>query len=165
MKNLYIVSLAILLQACAVGGSYKPTAPSSDVARQSCPTTEGVILDMLNVSIEQDRKTAQSIGAGVGGYIGNEATDDKDDVTQVVATLTGAMIGNVIGDAVSKSGDKVGVELIVSIHGKTQSIVQEIDSSVTFQKGDKVWIIGFLDINRYSRYNKCSNEIRVLPRS
>ena len=113
MKNLYIVSLAILLQACAVGGSYKPTAPSSDVARQSCPTTEGVILDMLNVSIEQDRSTAQSIGAGVGGYIGNEATDDKDDVTQVVATLAGAMIGNAIGDAVSKSGDKIGVELIV----------------------------------------------------
>ena len=164
MKHLPIISLVLFLQACATGNSYTPTAPSIGDARGSCPVTQGVVLDLLNVTLQQNRQTSQSIGAGIGGYIANESTDDKDDVSQAVATLAGAVIGQAVGDAVSKSKDKRGIELIVSVRGKAHSIIQEVDSTVQYQKGDTVWVTGFLDNNKYSRYNNCSSGVRVLPR-
>jgi outer membrane lipoprotein SlyB len=165
MNKLLIISLVMFLQACATGNSYTPTAPSIGDARDSCPVTAGTIIDLLNVTLEESRQTSKTVGAGIGGYIANEATDDKNDATQLVATLAGAVIGDAVGNAVSKSKDRNGIELIIEVKGKARSIIQEVDPNLQYQKGDAVWVTGFLDTNKYSRYNTCSSGIRVIPRS
>lgn len=164
IKMKYIILLSFLITGCA-GGSLKPTVPDSGDARNTCDVTEGVIVDLLNVNIERNIEAAQTGGAVLGGYIANEATNGENEVTQVIATLAGAAAGSAVGNAVGQRAlNRDGVELLVQVNGNVISVVQQLDTTVTYQKGDPVWVVGATNRVRYNR-NKCASGTRVLPRS
>lgn len=162
MKRLILLSF--LLTGC-VGGSLKPTVPDSGDARNTCDVSSGVIIDLVNVNIERNIEAAQTGGAVLGGYIANEATNNSNDITQAVATVAGAAGGSALGNLLGQQMlNRDGVELLVDVNGSVVSIIQQDDASVTFQKGDAVWVVGATSRARYNS-KKCASGTRVLPRS
>lgn len=163
---------AILISGCA-GGSLKPTVPSRDDGRKACPTSEGTIIDLVEVTIEGPTEIAQGAGAALGGYTANRAAKNESEVVEIIATAAGAAVGSIAGDMVSKNAmSKNGVELMVHVEGTTYSIVQESDINQPYSVGQDVWVVGSLTQpkhnsswnNRYgnTKNNTCSSGIRVL---
>jgi len=158
MKNIFVLGLLFAMVGCTSTQNH-PTVTGGS----TCKAVEGVILDIQSVTIERNTEVAQSIGAGLGGYVANRATKDKDEVVEVLATAIGAGAGAVIGDKVADATqDLQGKELIVQMDSGVHSIIQQDVGS--FQSGDKVWVIGFAPRNYYRR-NQCGEQVRVMPRS
>jgi outer membrane lipoprotein SlyB len=156
----------LILTACA-GGSLKPTVPGQSDGRKACPTTEGTIIDIIDVTIEGPTEIAQGTGAAFGAYVGNRAAKDESDVVEALATGIGAVAGSMAGDAASKTVmSRAGVELMVYVGGTTHSIVQETDARQPYGVGDDVWVVGNLNPVTQSRYSNtqssCKSGIRVL---
>lgn len=162
---------SILITGCA-GGSLKPTVPSKDDGRKACPTYEGTINDVVEVTIEGLTEVAQGAGAAFGGYVGNRSAKNESDVVEALATGVGVAVGSMAGDVASKTVmSRDGVELMVHIKGTTYSIVQEQDVNQPFVVGQDVWVVGNLNQPKNSNYwnnrygntrSKCSSGIRVL---
>ncbi len=161
------VCVSLLIAGCA-GGSQKPTVPSRDDGRRACPTSEGTIIDMVEVTIEGNTEVAQGAGAALGGYTANRAAKNESEVVEIIATVAGAAVGSVAGDMVSKNVmSKDGVELMVYVNGVTHSIIQESDINQPYSVGDDVWVVGNLTQpkswgNRYNTQSQCASGIRVL---
>ena len=161
------VIVSVLIAGCA-GGSQKPTVPSRDDGRKACPTSEGTIIDMTEVTIEGPTEIAQGTGAAFGGYVGNRAAKNESDVVEALATGVGAVVGSMAGDAASKTVmSRDGVELMVHISGTTYSIIQEWDQRQPYLVGQDVWVVGNLTQpknwgNRYNTQTQCASGIRVL---
>ena len=165
------VIASLLISGCA-GGSQKPTVPSRDDGRRACPTSEGTIIDMTEVTIEGPTEIAQGAGAAFGGYVGNRAASNESDVVEALATGVGVVVGSMAGDAASKNVmSRDGVELMVHVKGTTYSIVQEWDNNQPYLVGQDVWVVGNLNQpknsnswnNRYGNINNnCQSGIRVL---
>lgn len=158
MKNMIILT-ALLITGCA-STQNSPNVVSGD----SCPVQKGVVLDVQSVTIERNTDTAQAIGAGVGGYVANNATKDRGEVTRVLATAAGVAAGAVIGDKVADATqDLQGYELIVELPRGVQSIIQQA-GAYNYTAGDTVWVVGYPDSRTYSRTNCAGKDVRVLPR-
>lgn len=161
------VCVSLLIAGCA-GGSQKPTVPSRDDGRRACPTSEGTIIDMVEVTIEGNTEVAQGAGAALGGYTANRAAKNESEVVEIIATVAGAAVGSVAGDMVSKNVmSRAGVELMVYVNGVTHSIIQEWDSRQPYLVGQDVWVVGNLTQpknwgNRYNTQSQCASGIRVL---
>ncbi len=161
------VCVSLLIAGCA-GGSQKPTVPSRDDGRRACPTSEGTIIDMVEVTIEGNTEVAQGAGAALGGYTANRAAKNESEVVEIIATVAGAAVGSVAGDMVSKNVmSRDGVELMVYVNGVTHSIIQESDINQPYSVGDDVWVVGNLTQpknwgNRYNTQSQCASGIRVL---
>lgn len=167
VRILASISICILIAGCA-GGSQKPTVPSRDDGRKACPTAEGTIIDMTEVTIEGPTEIAQGTGAALGAYTANRAAKNESEVVEIIATAAGAAVGSVAGDMVSKNVlSRDGVELMVYVKGTTYSIVQEWDSNQPYLVGQDVWVVGNLTQdrswgNRYNQTSSCASGIRVL---
>jgi len=167
VRILASISICILIAGCA-GGSQKPTVPSRDDGRRACPTAEGTIIDMTEVTIEGPTEIAQGTGAALGAYTANRAAKNESEVVEIIATAAGAAVGSVAGDMVSKNVlSRDGVELMVYVKGTTYSIVQEWDSNQPYLVGQDVWVVGNLTQdrswgNRYNQTSSCASGIRVL---
>ena len=161
------VCVSLLIAGCA-GGSQKPTVPSRDDGRRACPTSEGTIIDMVEVTIEGNTEVAQGAGAALGGYTANRAAKNESEVVEIIATMAGAAVGSVAGDMVSKNVmSRAGVELMVYVNGVTHSIIQEWDNRQPYLVGQDVWVVGNLTQpknwgNRYNTQSQCASGIRVL---
>ena len=161
------IFICITLAGCA-GGSQKPTVPSRDDGRKACPTAEGTIIDLVEVTIEGPTEIAQGTGAALGAYTANRAAKNESEVVEVIATAAGAAVGSVAGDMVSKNVlSRDGVELMVYVNGVTHSIVQEWDNRQPYLVGQDVWVVGHLQPdrswgNRYNQTSSCASGIRVL---
>ena len=168
MVRLFALCCACVLIVGCAGGSQKPTVPSRDDGRRACPTAEGVIIDLVEVTIEGPTEIAQGTGAAFGGYIGNRAAKDESDVVEALATGLGVVAGSMAGDAAAKTVmSRDGVELMVYVNGVTHSIIQETDLRQPFAVGQDVWVVGHLQQdrswgNRYNQTSTCSSGIRVL---
>ena len=144
--------------------------PSRDDGRRACPTAEGTIIDMVEVTIEGPTEIAQGTGAAFGGYVGNRAAKDESDVVEALATGLGVVAGSMAGDAAAKTVmSRDGVELMVYVDGVTHSIIQESDINQPYAVGDDVWVVGNLNPVRQSRYSStyntqssCKSGVRVL---
>lgn len=165
-----ILALSLASAGCAatpVGGSDRPTVPSSGDTRKACPTTTGVIINVTEVTIQGNVEAAQGVGAAIGGYAGHEAAGDND-VAKVFGAVAGAAIGTYAGNAVGNATlNKSGQELIVLVGDTSYTILQETDGRMGFSSGDTVYVIGDLS-NRY-RYGRssntsCNNGIRVIKK-
>lgn len=156
---------SIIIAGCA-GGSLKPTVPSSKDGRQACPTKQGTIIDITEVTLEGPTEITQGAGAAFGGYVGNRAAQNESEVVEALATGVGAVVGSVAGDMASKTVmSKPGVELMVHISGTTYSILQETDVNQPYAVGQDVWVVGRLNTgnsNRNSNTDRCSSGVRVL---
>ena len=157
MKKL-LLATALLITGCT------STQNSPNVVDGStCPVQQGTVLDVQSVTIERNTETAQAIGAGVGGYVANNATRARGEVTRVLATAAGVAAGAVIGDKVADATqDLSGVELIVQLDRGTHSIIQQ-STRYNFQSGDAVWVVGYPDSRVYSRTNCRGQDVRVFP--
>ena len=161
------VCMSLLIAGCA-GGSQKPTVPSRDDGRRACPTAEGTIIDLIEVTIEGPTEIAQGTGAALGGYTANRAAKNESEVVEIIATVAGAAVGSVAGDMVSKNVmARDGVELMVYVNGVTHSIIQESDVNQPYTVGQDVWVVGNLTQpktwgNRYNTQTQCASGIRVL---
>jgi len=163
------VIASVLIAGCA-GGSQKPTVPSREDGRKACPTAEGTIIDMTEVTIEGPTEIAQGAGAAFGGYVGNRASSNESDVVEALATGVGVVVGSMAGDAAAKNiMTREGVALMVHIKGTTYSIVQEWDSRQPYLVGQDVWVVGNLQQpktawngKRYGSESYCESGIRVL---
>lgn len=171
VRPIIAFGVCVILTACA-GGSQKPTVPSRDDGRRACPTSEGVIIDIIDVTIEGNTEVAQGAGAALGGYTANRAAKNESEVVEIVATVAGAAVGSIAGDMISKNVmTKPGTELMVYVNGVTHSIIQESDINQPYSVGDDVWVVGNLTQpknnnswnNRYGNtQNNCASGIRVL---
>ena len=163
------VIVSVLIAGCA-GGSQKPTVPSRDDGRKACPTAEGTIIDMTEVTIEGPTEIAQGTGAALGAYTANRAAKNESEVVEIIATAAGAAVGSVAGDMVSKNVmTRDGVELMVHVKGTTYSIIQEWDQRQPYLVGQDVWVVGNLQQpktawngKRYGSQSYCESGIRVL---
>ena len=170
MVRLFALCCACVLIVGCAGGSQKPTVPSRDDGRKACPTSEGTIIDLTEVTIEGPTEIAQGTGAAFGGYVGNRAAKDESEVVEALATGAGAVLGSMAGDAAAKTVmSRDGVELMVLIGGTTYSIVQEWDKRQPYLVGQDVWVVGNLNPVRQTRYSStyqsqqsCKSGIRVL---
>ena len=160
----------LILTACA-GGSLKPTVPGQSDGRKACPTSEGVIIDIVDVTIEGPTEIAQGTGAAIGGYTANRAAQGESEVVEIVATVAGAAVGSIAGNMISNNVmSRDGQELMVYVNGTTHSIVQQTDVNQPYSVGDDVWVVGYLTPQknnlggRYNQSNKsqCKSGIRVL---
>ena len=166
VRPITTIGICLILSACA-GGSLKPTVPGQADGRKACPTSEGTIIDIIDVTIEGNTEVAQGAGAAIGGYTANRAAKNESEVVEIVATVAGAAVGSVAGDMVSKNVlSRDGQELMVYVNGVTHSIVQESDINQPYSVGQDVWVVGNLTANKLgSRYNNtpsCTSGIRVL---
>jgi len=170
MVRLFALCCACVLIVGCAGSSQKPTVPSRDDGRRACPTAEGTIIDMVEVTIEGPTEIAQGTGAAFGGYVGNRAAKDESDVVEALATGLGVVAGSMAGDAAAKTVmSRDGVELMVYVNGVTHSIIQESDINQPYAVGDDVWVVGNLNPVRQSRYSStyntqssCKSGVRVL---
>ena len=168
MVRLFALCCACVLIVGCAGGSQKPTVPSRDDGRRACPTAEGTIIDLVEVTIEGPTEIAQGTGAALGAYTANRAAKNESEVVEVIATAAGAAVGSVAGDLVSKNVmSRDGVELMVYVNGVTHSIIQESDVNQPFEVGQDVWVVGHLVQdrswgNRYNQTSSCASGIRVL---
>ncbi len=167
VRFITVIIAGLIISGCA-GGSQKPTVPSRDDGRRACPTSEGVIIDIIDVTIEGNTEVAQGAGAALGGYTANRAAKNESEVVEIVATVAGAAVGSIAGDMVSKNVmSKPGQELMVYVNGVTHSIIQESDVNQPYSVGDDVWVVGNLTPekswgNRYNTTPQCASGIRVL---
>ena len=168
MVRLFALCCACVLIVGCAGGSQKPTVPSRDDGRRACPTAEGTIIDIVEVTIEGPTEIAQGTGAALGAYTANRAAKNESEVVEVLATAAGAAVGSMAGDMVSKNVlSRDGVELMVYVKGVTHSIIQETDQRQPFAVGQNVWVVGHLQQdrswgNRYNQTSSCASGIRVL---
>ena len=167
VRFITVIIASVLIAGCA-GGSQKPTVPSRDDGRRACPTSEGTIIDMVEVTIEGPTEIAQGTGAALGAYTANRAAKNESEVVEIIATAAGAAVGSVAGDIASKNIlSRDGVELMVYVNGVTHSIIQEWDSNQPYLVGQDVWVVGNLTQdrswgNRYNQTSQCASGIRVL---
>ena len=166
VRPITTIGICLILSACA-GGSLKPTVPGQSDGRKACPTSEGTIIDIIDVTIEGPTEVAQGTGAAIGGYTANRAAKNESEVVEIVATVAGAAVGSLAGDMVSKNVlSRDGQELMVYVEGVTHSIVQETDINQPYAVGQDVWVVGNLTTKQLgSRYNttpQCQSGIRVL---
>ena len=167
VRILASIFICVTLAGCA-GGSQKPTVPSRDDGRKACPTSEGVIIDLTEVTIEGPTEIAQGTGAALGAYTANRAAKNESEVVEIIATAAGAAVGSVAGDITSKNIlSRDGVELMVYVNGVTHSIIQESDVNQPYAVGQDVWVVGNLNPVRQTRYSStyqpsCKSGIRVL---
>ena len=167
VRFITVIIASVLIAGCA-GGSQKPTVPSRDDGRKACPTSEGTIIDMVEVTIEGPTEIAQGTGAALGAYTANRAAKNESEVVEIIATAAGAAVGSVAGDMVSKNVmSRDGVELMVYVDGVTHSIIQEWDNRQPYLVGQDVWVVGNLTQdrswgNRYNQTSQCASGIRVL---
>ena len=168
MVRLFALCCACVLIVGCAGSSQKPTVPSRDDGRRACPTAEGTIIDLVEVTIEGPTEIAQGPGAALGAYTANRAAKNESEVVEIIATAAGAAVGSVAGDITSKNIlSRDGVELMVYVNGVTHSIIQESDINQPFKVGQDVWVVGNLVQdrswgNRYNQTSQCASGIRVL---
>lgn len=153
MKLIYMIFCAMLVTGC-VNSSLKPTDPNRGSARTAQSVQTGVILDVKSVTLKGNTQAAQTVGAGLGGYIGNVLTRDDGEVSQILGTVAGAAIGSAAGKVASDVAmDQQGVELILKTQTGVISIVQQVDDRAEFVVGSTVWVVG------------SNNNIRALPKN
>jgi outer membrane lipoprotein SlyB len=124
MKKIYAFSLIILLSSC-VNTSLQPNVVSRQDAQKQQYVQEGVIVDIINVTIEGNRQLGATAGALIGGAAGKNVTDSETEsnIAAVVGSIVGSRVGSEIGNAVSQ---KDGVELVIELKsGRVLSIIQE----------------------------------------
>ena len=141
LRMVILVSSFLFISGCT-GPSMAPNKPSRDQANKALPAQEGVVLDIQRVSIEGDARTAQIVGAGVGGVVANEATKSSGGATRTLATAAGAAAGAVVGDQASKTvlandGEEVVIELS---SGRVISVIQE-PGDARLARGQLVWVV------------------------
>lgn len=160
MNKTLLATLALLTVTGCASTQNSPNTTSG----ATCPAQEGQVLDVQRVTIERNTQAAQAIGAGLGGYVANEATKDSDEVVRVLATALGAGAGAIAGDRVADATqDLSGFELVVQLDRGVHSIIQQ-DTPYRFLPGDQVWVIGYPEGRRYTRTTNCGQEVRVFPR-
>jgi len=124
MKKIYAFSIIILLSSCA-NTSLQPNVVSRQDAQKQQYVQEGVIVDIINVTIEGNRELGATAGALIGGAAGKNVTDSETEsnIAAVVGSIVGSRVGSEIGNAVSQ---KDGVELVIELKsGRVLSIIQE----------------------------------------
>ncbi len=137
MLCLYSVSLS----ACA-GPSYEADKTPSKDAAKALPAESGTVIDVQTSVIEYDAKTAQAVGAGVGGIVANQATKDAHSAVRAAATAAGAAGGAIAGDMVASGRlSPDAEELIIELDsGQVISVTQE-PAAERLVRGNLVWVI------------------------
>ena len=137
MLCLYSVSLS----ACA-GPSYEADKTPSKDAAKALPAESGTVIDVQTSVIEYDAKTAQAVGAGVGGMVANQATKDAHSAVRAAATAAGAAGGAIAGDMVASGRlSPDAEELIIELDsGQVISVTQE-PAAERLARGNLVWVI------------------------
>ena len=158
MKKLFLVTAMLSIMGCTTSQNHPSVVDGS-----TCPVQKGTVLDVQRVTIERNTEVAQTVGAGLGGYVANKATDSKGEVTQVLATAVGVAAGAVVADRVADATqDLSGVELIVELDRGTVSVTQQ-RTQYNFGPGDAVWVVGYPDSRVYSRTNCRGQNVRIFP--
>ena len=152
--RLFVASVCISVLSACSGPSMAPNKPSRDQANKTLPAKAGVVLDIQDVTIEGDARTAQVVGAGVGGAIANEAARDVGGVTRSVATVAGAAAGAVVGDAASQTVLATGgEEVVIKLEGGRVVSVVQAPGEERLVRGQAVWVV------------EGSGKTRVFPRT
>ena len=128
---------------CALPGlSYEADKIPSRDATKAIPAEPGTVLDVQSVAIEYDSKTAQTVAAGLGGILANQATKDSNGAVRAAATAVGATGGAIAVDMVANSAlSPDGEEVIIELeNGQTISVTQEIGGA-SLSPGDLVWVV------------------------
>ena len=124
------------------GPSYEADKTPSKDAAKALPAEPGTVIDVQSSVIEYDAKTAQAVGAGVGGIVANQATKDSHSAVRAAATAAGAAGGAIAGDMVASGAlSPDAEELIIELdNGQVISVTQE-PGAERLTRGDLVWVV------------------------
>lgn len=145
-RTLVVICGALAIASCSgpsySGPSYKADKTPSKDAAKVLPAEPGTIIDVQSSVIEYDAKTAQAVGAGVGGIVANQATKDSHSAVRAAATAAGAAGGAIAGDMVASGAlSPDAEELIIQLDsGQVISVTQEPGAD-QLARGDLVWVV------------------------
>lgn len=145
-RILVVICGALAIASCSgpsySGPSYKADKTPSKDAAKVLPAEPGTIIDVQSSVIEYDAKTAQAVGAGVGGIVANQATKDSHSAVRAAATAAGAAGGAIAGDMVASNAlSPDAEELIIQLDsGQVISVTQEPGAD-QLARGDLVWVV------------------------
>ena len=136
--------LALLVTGWLLTGCTSDLTGTSYSAREARVVQQvrfGTLVDVQSVKIDGTKGEVGSVaGAAIGGVAGSSIGGKREGR---VGTVLGALAGGVLGNmAEKKITEKGGVELTVQMeNGRYLSIVQEVEPSVQFSRGDKVKVL------------------------
>ena len=145
-RTLVVICGALAIASCSgpsySGPSYKADKTPSKDAAKVLPAEPGTIIDVQSSVIEYDAKTAQAVGAGVGGIVANQATKDSHSAVRAAVTAAGAAGGAIAGDMVASGAlSPDAEELIIQLDsGQVISVTQEPGAD-QLARGDLVWVV------------------------
>ena len=146
MFRTLVICGALAIASCSgpsySGPSYKADKTPSKDAAKVLPAEPGTIIDVQSSVIEYDAKTAQAVGAGVGGIVANQATKDSHSAVRAAATAAGAAGGAIAGDMLASNAlSPDAEELIIQLDsGQVISVTQEPGAD-QLARGDLVWVV------------------------
>ena len=143
MKLLPILLVSMTLIACAGPNPYGPASQNyiDDETNRRMQISYGTIVDLQAVQIDSDTNAIGKIAGGLlGGIAGSSVGGGRGSSAAAVA---GAVVGGLIGNKAEALYSKAnGVQVTIQLaNGQLQSIVQEVNPNVHFNKGDHVKII------------------------
>jgi len=138
MKNLWTLSLALLLTACA---SSSPDVIQRGDAQRLSTVVDAVVLSVRPVTVEGNQS---GVGAATGGVVGGIAgygaggSQREGQIIGILGAAAGAVAGNVIERAATREEAN---EILVQLNnGERRAIVQAKGEEV-FQPGEAVLLI------------------------
>ena len=137
---IFLVLLALGNQSAYAGGN--DNFFSSKETGKRGVGESGVILEVRPITIRASNQSSRSVGASIGGLLGNHLTKDQDSSLRNIATVTGSVTGAATEEVLNKNVfSATGVELLIEVlDGSVVSIVQE-SSTDEFRVGADVWVI------------------------
>ena len=143
LRGFWLTLCLSSISLCAFAGpSYEADKTPSKDAAKALPAEPGTVIDVQSSVIEYDAKTAQAVGAGVGGIVANQATKDSHSAVRTAATAAGSAGGAIAGDMVASGAlSPDAEELIIQLDsGQVISVTQEPGAD-QLAKGDLVWVV------------------------
>ncbi len=99
LPGFYLTCCLSSISLCAYAGpSYEADKTPSKDATQALLAKSGTAIDVRSSVTEYDASTAQTVGAGMGGIVANQATKDSHSTVRAAATAAGAAGGAIAGD-------------------------------------------------------------------
>lgn len=142
MKNLWTLSLALLLTACA---SSSPDVIQRGDAQRLSTVVDAVVLSVRPVTVEGNQS---GVGAATGGVVGGIAgygaggSQREGQIIGILGAAAGAAAGAVAGNVIERAATREEAnEILVQLNnGERRAIVQAKGEEV-FQPGEAVLLI------------------------
>lgn len=143
--NIFTTIVLTVLSFTAFAGDFSSAGVAGNEARRVGKVLKGTLLESRAVSITVDagyaaKATGATIGAAVGGVLGNKVAKGNWVMTGLIGTV-GGVVGSMAAEGIA-SERKQGIEMIVLVEatGDLITVTQELNGTTIPANGDSVYV-------------------------